>query len=426
MEKMRNRLGIIWRRLLVLLIGGIIAVPYGAVLVWVFGAIGESADSPGWIFVGVVGAVVFAMLCVPAFLEVIRALERTMAKHLLDLPIPTPPRRAQASDRWRGALFYFGHATSGALLLTLLIFVLPVVISMLVDPGEARVLGSELFGPGFGDSFITPSALILLSILVLLLCLGIVVAGIYFLPHYAQSLLGPSAQDREALAGLAAAEKFRRNALAREVHDSIGHALTVTTMQAAVVSRLVRSDPDSAEAAAAQIAHTGREAVAQLDYVLAMLRSEADGGSGEGAAHPVRNGEPPRRTLDDIERLAADARSLGHPVDVDLTGDASRLDARTTTELYGIAREAMTNSLRHASAPGMTIHIEIGSDRVTLESSNPSRTRSVLEGRGLSGIRDRAEVLGGSVDWNVGGGMWTMTVTIPFVESGTDVKEGTG
>lgn len=454
-------MAVMWRRLLVLLIGGVIAVPYIAVIIWVVTAWNRLADRPTALGVVAVGIIVFALLCIPGFLAVIRALERTLAGQLLELVIPTPPRRPRTTDRIRGALFYFGHAFAGALLLFTVIVMIPSAIVFAVDPGQMSVVSLGL--PTTAVQILAPA--------ILLLLVAMVIAEGYFLPHYAQILLGPSAADRAALAGTERARRFRRTVLAREVHDSIGHALTVTTMQAAVAKRALHTDPALAEAAVDEIAATGREAVAELDHVLALLRAEADstesesGAAGEGAAvvegvtgdagtAGIATGEevsdrawegqpdgqrPPQRTMHDVERLAEEARSLGHPTALTVTGDVAALPDVVVGELHRIVREAVTNSLRHASVAGLSVAICAGSDVVRVETRNASSatwpahavgvggraaTRDpgadtdarARESRGLRGIGERAELFGGHASWGVEDGQWILRVTLPFGE----------
>ena len=422
-------MAVLWRRLLVLLIGGVIAVPYVAVVIWVVTAWNRLADRPTAWGVVAVGIIVFCLLCIPGFLAVIRALERTLAEQLLELVIPTPPRRPRAADRIRGALFYFGHAFAGALLLFTVIVMIPSAIVLAVDPEQM---------PEF--SFGLPAALVqILAAAILLLLAAIIMAEGYFLPHYAQILLGPSAADRAELAGAERVSRFRRTMLAREVHDSIGHALTVTTMQSAVARRALHTDPALAEAALDEIARTGREAVAELDHVLSLLRSEADGTSDPAvssaasvsstAADPDPEAEAddhgwdgrPRRTLRDIERLVAEARSVGHPTELEVDGDVGALPPAVAHELHRIVREALTNSLRHASAPGTTITIRVDAARVSVVTGNAGpRSRTGADesvrrsGRGLEGIRERVELHGGTVDWGAHDGYWRLEAILPL------------
>ncbi|WP_262775100.1 sensor histidine kinase [Brevibacterium permense] len=498
----------LWRRLLVLLIGGVIAVPYMAVIIWAVSAWNEVSDRSLAFGMLACSAVVLVLLCIPAFLAVIRALERTLAEQLLELSIPTPPRRPTWSDRLRGALFYFGHAFAGALLLITVVVVLPSVLLMVADPQQASELSNGLLGiagspagstagspagnadPSAGTGAETVVVLsaglvqILAPVILLLLTATIIAEG-YFLPHYAQILLGPSAADRAELAGAERVRRFRRTVLAREVHDSIGHALTVTTMQAAVAKRALHQDQKLAEAAVDEIARTSREAVAELDHVLALLRAEADGAgsdestlgdadaldsadaidgaegdavecgrnAGDGDSESAR---PPRRTMLDITRLAEEARAIGHPTRLTVSGDATGLPPTVVHELHRIVREAVTNSLRHATRPGLEVAIDIGADCVqvvtrnagaatglVLGSSKKGRTdgkaatdekaagaakvasdakgmaASARQSRGLVGIGERAALFGGSADWGIENGQWILQVRLPYSEGKT-------
>lgn len=474
----------LWRRLLVLLIGGVVAVPYIAVIIWVVTAWNEASDWSLALGIFVFGIIVFILLCIPAFLAVIRALERTLAEHLLELSIPTPPMRPTTSDRVRGALFYFGHAFAGALLLLTVVVVIPSASLMIADPQQASELSNGLLGiagstggaPGRGGdssagpwtepAIVLPAGLIqILAPSVLLLLAAFLIAEGYFLPHYAQILLGPSAADRAALAGADRVRRFRRTVLAREVHDSIGHALTVMTMQAAVAKRALPQEEKLAEAAVDEIARTSRDAVAELDHVLALLRAEADvegavsevedlvGGAGDiagaeadvgGIADDGDSGSarPPRPTMLDITRLAEEACSIGHPTRLTICGDAAGLPTAVVRELRRIVREAVTNSLRHATTPGLDVTIDIGADCVQVVARNAcgatgpafgtvsegrsdatdgrsdvkGAAASARESRGLVGIGERAALFGGNADWGVDGGQWALQVRLPYSE----------
>lgn len=401
----------LWRRLLVLLIGGVIAVPYVAVVIWVVTASNQPGNQSGSLVIIAVGIIVFLLLCIPAFLAVIRALERTLAEQLLELSIPTPPRRPRMADRLRGALFYFGHTFAGALLLFTIVVLIPSAIVLSTDPEQAHELSNGLIGTQANTAVtVLPAVMVqVLAVGLLLVCIAIIVAEGYFLPNYALILLGPSTADRDELAGRERVRRFRRTVLAREVHDSIGHALTVTTMQAAVAKRALQTDPTTAEAAVDEIARTGREAVAELDHVLALLRSEAELGA-DGESDTAR---PPRRTIHDIERLAEEARSVGHPTRLSVVGDTGALSPVIVDELHRIVREVVTNSLRHSSAPELSVAITVEVEDVTVLASNPSTAKSVRPGRGLTGIRDRVEVLGGRARWRVSEGMWSLEAALP-------------
>src|SRR5699024_2554939 len=136
---MRSLMAVLWRRLLVLLIGGVVALPYIAVIIWVVSAWNEPVDRAAALGVLAIGIVTFALLCVPAFLTVIRALERTLAAQLLGLTIAVPARQPTSADRVRGALLPLRHVFAGALLPLAVIARLPTAALPAGDP--SRVAG---------------------------------------------------------------------------------------------------------------------------------------------------------------------------------------------------------------------------------------------------------------------------------------------
>ncbi|SDS10951.1 hypothetical protein SAMN04489752_1003 [Brevibacterium siliguriense] len=84
-------------------------MPYIAVIIWAATAWIQISDRSLALSMLAFSIIVFILLCIPTFLAVIRALEWTLAEQLLELSIPTPPRRPTWSDRLRGARFYFGR-----------------------------------------------------------------------------------------------------------------------------------------------------------------------------------------------------------------------------------------------------------------------------------------------------------------------------
>lgn len=458
-------MAVLWRRLLVLLIGGVVALPYIAVIIWVVTAWNESANRATALGVLAIGIVTFALLCVPAFLTVIRALERTLAEQLLGLTIAVPARQPTSSDRVRGALFYFGHIFAGALLLITVIVLLPTAELLAVEPSRVIELSGGFIGtetdlgvdantengvPVVRDApaILLPADLIqIIAPFTVLMLVAVIIAEGYFLPHYAQILLGPSADDRAVLAGAARVQRFRRSLLAREVHDSIGHALTVTTMQATVARRVLRSDPELAGVAIDEIARSGREAVAELDRVLGLLRAETEEGKRPVFGEKTRQSEPveartqpveaaPRRTLRDIERLTEEAQAVGHPTQLSISAEAAALPDELVNELHSIVREALTNSLRHASTPGLTVNIAVEGKTVRVETRNacaqsdPIFARrsdetdrrdspeelSSRKSRGLVGIGERVVLYGGEVSWGVDEREWILRTVLPVSE----------
>ncbi len=189
---------------------------------------------------------------------------------------------------------------------------------------------------------------LLTAVLVLLAVPYVVALARAVLRQAALPLLGPDQTEQIAELEAAADRAAERGRLARELHDSVGHALTVTTLQAAAAARLLDTDPPAARRALAAIEETGRSAMADLDHVLGLLRAEVPGA-------PPR---APARTLADLDALLDDARGTG--ADVRLARDGAAppdVPRAVSQEAYRVVQEALTNALRHA--PGEPVAVAV-------------------------------------------------------------------
>ncbi len=392
--------------------GGLVAIPYALLITWAVTVLVVPRPEDPMVALLARGAVlvILALLALPAFLTVTRTLERTAANQLLDLDVPEPGRRTTPSDRLRAALFFAGHLVSGGALVFALGFGIPFAITIAVDTAagstDDQVLEALLPLP-----WLAPDTAVMLALVVTALAMALVIASGVLLPWYARMLLGPSAEEQLDAANRATAELERRNELARELHDSIGHALTLTTVQAAAARRLLARDPEAAIAAIAEVERAGRTAVADLDYALRVLRSPPHGGPDAGTAV--------QRTFDD---LVADARAAGLEVQYTPVGDAAALPASMRTALYRVLQEALTNTLRHATEPRAVVSLTVGASDVELRVSNPATAprgerpsrHPESEQRGLRGIRERVAVLGGSSVAGLRDGDWVLEVVLPL------------
>ncbi|BAJ28878.1 MULTISPECIES: histidine kinase [Kitasatospora] len=216
-------------------------------------------------------------------------------------------------------------------------------------------------------------------------------------------LLGPSGVERLAAAEARAERLLERNRLARELHDSIGHALTVTVVQAGAA----REIPDQAfrEGALAAIETTGRRALDDLERMLVLLRETPDAAATE------------RPGLDRAAEILAAATAAGSPVDARLDVRAAELPGVLSREAYRILQEGVTNALRHA--PGAPIRIRAALDAGTLElECRNARTGGGSSrrggGKGLRGVRERAVLLGGDCAAGPDGPDWLLRVRLPL------------
>lgn len=217
----------------------------------------------------------------------------------------------------------------------------------------------------------------------------------------ARRLLGPSAAERLAALEERTEQLLERTRIARELHDSIGHALTVAVVQAGAAR--AAGDPEFTDRALGAIEETGRAALADLERVLGVLRE-----TGRPASA--------RPTLADADRLLESARASGATVDAEVTGPVAAVPGPVSREGYRILQEALTNVLRHAGAMPVRVRVAVTDDRLLLRVRNamPEPVPGTGRGSGLRGIRERAALLGGSARTGPEDGEWTVRVELPL------------
>jgi signal transduction histidine kinase len=218
--------------------------------------------------------------------------------------------------------------------------------------------------------------------------------------------LGPSYAERLERLHADAARAIERNRLAREIHDSVGHALSLVTLQASAARRLLDRDPAFADEALRTIETTSRRAVADLDHLLGLLRDERRSAAETGPALDAD-------TLDDLLRAAGAAGLSVGPV---VSGDLSQLPVLVAREAYRIVQEGLTNALKYSAdrTAGLAVSLDDGALEILL--TNPTdEERAIRAGRGLRGIRERAAMLGGRSSVGRGDDGWTLSVVLPAV-----------
>jgi signal transduction histidine kinase len=191
-----------------------------------------------------------------------------------------------------------------------------------------------------------------------------------------------------------AAERAR---IARELHDVVAHAVSVIVVQSDGAAYAIRADPELAQSAVRTISDTGRQALIELRSLLDVLR-------GDGDTPDQRTPQPDIGALPELVRTVTDT---GLPVELDLRGELTGLPATVGLGLYRIVQEALTNTLKHAG-PGAraTVRVERVGGLVEVEVrddgpglSGRGRTPALVSGgNGLIGMRERASVLGGTLD----------------------------
>ncbi|MGC9442431.1 sensor histidine kinase [Streptomyces sp. WG5] len=190
----------------------------------------------------------------------------------------------------------------------------------------------------------------------------------------------------------AAAERAR---IAREMHDIIGHNLSVITGLADGGRYAAAKSPERAAQALDAIATTSRQALSELRRLLDVLRDEDQDG--------IQAAElAPQPALTDLDRLLDGVRKAGLPVRTTVEGRPTLPEGRQLT-VYRVIQEALTNTLKHAG-PDATAHIGLSYETggaVTLTVTDTGRggpAPGPSEGRGLPGMRERTSLYGGTLE----------------------------
>jgi signal transduction histidine kinase len=210
---------------------------------------------------------------------------------------------------------------------------------------------------------------------------------------------------------LAAAEE--RTRIARDLHDSAGHAINVILVQAGAARLLSEKDPVRARAALETIEEVARETVEEIDQLVRVLRDD------DGSPEPGREVEPPLG-LAALDTLAERHRAAGLEVTVHVDRSRRELAPGADQAAYRILQEALTNAARHGSGRA-EVDITFGSSALEITVTNPVRPDSLAagSGHGIVGMRERAVLLGGNLQSSSADGVFRIDARLPY----TDVRE---
>ncbi len=209
-------------------------------------------------------------------------------------------------------------------------------------------------------------------------------------------VLGEASRRAVAEASLRAVAEERAR-IARELHDVIAHSVSVIVIQAAAADDVFDEHPGQARAALRSIEGAGREALGELRRLLAAVQPDEDEAGGD-ALRPLPG-------LDRLDELAGSMRAAGLDVTIDRDGlPETPLPAGVDLSAYRIVQEALTNTLRHAAATHAGVTIRTTGEILDLVICDDGRGAGAPDagtrgaGRGIAGMRERAAMLGGTLE----------------------------
>ncbi|WP_460060789.1 sensor histidine kinase [Streptomyces sp. YKOK-I1] len=261
-------------------------------------------------------------------------------------------------------------------------------------------------GPGARGAWLTP------------LAVGLLLAGAWVYGEYVRARRAHVAEferraalaesERLALARVAVAEERAR--IAREIHDVLAHSVSVMVLNAEGGRLMRHTDPTVVDRTLGVISATGREALDELRRLLEVLRTpEADAEAGGPGPGP-QNGGAGESLSADLRRLVGRLNTSGTRARLDLRGERDGLPADLTAQTYRIVQEALTNVVKHAppdtmihvrldtgtEGPGRLVHVQV--ENSAGAGAAPEHPGPPLSGHGLTGMRERTALYGGTVD----------------------------
>jgi len=180
-----------------------------------------------------------------------------------------------------------------------------------------------------------------------------------------------------------------RTRIARELHDVVGHSVSVMTVQASAARRLLRPHQEKEREALLVVEQTGREALAEMRKMVGVLRRPEEA--------PALAPQP---SLEHLDRLVEHARERGLPVVLRIEGSPEPLPAGVDLTAYRLVQEGLTNAIKHARASRADVLVRYGDGEVEVSvlDDGPGGGDGGGGGHGLVGMRERVAVYGGELE----------------------------
>ncbi|MGX7674258.1 sensor histidine kinase [Plantactinospora sp. DSM 117369] len=221
--------------------------------------------------------------------------------------------------------------------------------------------------------------------------------------------------EAQARLDVAAAAAERRR-IAHDVHDAVGHGLTVVLLNLVGARQVLDRDPAAAAEALDRAEQVGRDSLQSVRAIVGLLRDPAEGGGAQ----------PPLPGAADIVDLVRGVAEAGLPVRTELVGDLGSVDTYTGLAAFRIVQEAVSNVRHHAPGAEAVVRIVRHPDRLAVSVRNGAPARIPTPsgrggGTGLAGMRQRVEALGGTVSAGPDGDGWLVEASLPVRRTGAEV-----
>jgi signal transduction histidine kinase len=199
----------------------------------------------------------------------------------------------------------------------------------------------------------------------------------------------PAETDADPIAAAQRAVAAERQRIARELHDVVAHSVSVMTVQAGAVRRLLLPEQERERQALETVEATGREALTEMRRLVGLLR--------EHGTMPEFAPQPSMRAVD---VLVGTVREAGLPVELEVEGEPTELPPGVDLSAYRVIQEALTNALKYAGPANAWVTVRWKGSELELEIANDGRSEPGGDGggRGLEGLRERVALVGGSIE----------------------------
>ena len=194
--------------------------------------------------------------------------------------------------------------------------------------------------------------------------------------------------ERENVEATDRAVAEERQRIARELHDVIAHSVSVMTVQAGAVRRLLHAEQEKEREALEAVESTGRQALTEMRRLVGLLR--------EQGSMPEFSPQPGMGTIDS---LLDGVRAAGLPVELSVSGEPHDLSPGVDLAAYRVVQEALTNALKYAGPAHAWVSVSWGDDQLELTVANDGRSNGdgTRGGQGLEGMRERVSLYGGEI-----------------------------